>query len=83
MIEITPEEINELFEDTTDMEDVLKVIENFLTHRNLYEKEEIQQSPQKVQVIPQSLKEVQSTSTFDNPAKTWESLANKISKQFN
>ena len=71
--EITPEEINELFEDTTDMEDVLKVIEDFLTHRNLYEEEEISQSP----------KEVQSASTFDNPAKTWESLANKISKQFN
>lgn len=71
--EITPEEINELFEDTTDMEDVLKVIEDFLTHRNLYEEEEISQSP----------KEFQSASTFDNPAKTWESLANKISKQFN
>lgn len=71
--EITPEEINELFEDTTDMEDVLKVIEDFLIHRNLYEEEEISQSP----------KEVQSASTFDNPAKTWESLANKISKQFN
>lgn len=73
MREITPEEINELFEDTTDMKDVLKVIEDFLTHRNLYEEEE----------IPQSLKEVQSASTFDNPSKTWESLANKISKQFN
>ena len=73
MREITPEEINELFEDTTDMKDVLKVIEGFLTHRNLYEEEEIPQSP----------KEVQSTSTFDNPDKTWESLANKISKQFN
>ena len=28
-------------------------------------------------------KEDQNASTFDNPAKTWESLANKISKQFN
>ena len=83
MREITPEEINELFEDTTDMEDVLKVIEDFLTHRNLYEEEEIPQSPQEVQAIPQSPEEVQSASTFDNPAKTWESLANKISKQFN
>ena len=83
MREITPEEINELFEDTTDMKDVLKVIEDFLTHRNLYEEEEIPQSPQKVRAIPQSPKEVQSTYTFDNPDKTWESLANKISKQFN
>ena len=83
MREITPEEINELFEDTTDMKDVLKVIEDFLTHRNLYEEEEIPQSSKEVQAIPQSPKEVQSTSTFDNPDKTWESLANKISKQFN
>lgn len=83
MREITLEEINELFEDTTDMKDVLKVIEDFLTHRNLYEEEEIPQNPKEVRAIPQSPKEVQSTSTFDNPDKTWESLANKISKQFN
>lgn len=32
--------------------------------------------------IPQNSKEVQGNHTFDNPAKTWESLADKISKQF-
>lgn len=83
MREITPEEINELFEDTTDMKDILKVVEDFLTHKNMYEEEEIPQISKEVQAIPQSPKEVQNASTFDNPAKTWESLANKISKQFN
>lgn len=65
------------------MKDVLKVIEDFLTHKNMYEEEEIPQISKEVQAIPQSPKEVQNASTFDNPVKTWESLANKISNQFN
>lgn len=82
MREITLEEINELFEDATNMEAVIEGIGDVLTQKHNVE-EEVPQSSKEVQAIPQSPKEVQSTSTFDNPDKTWESLANKISKQFN
>lgn len=82
MREITPEEINKLFEDATNMEAVIEGIGDVLTQKHHVE-EEIPQSPKEVQDIPQSPTEIQSTSTFDNPDKTWESLANKISKQFN
>lgn len=82
MREITPEEINKLFEDATNMEAVIEGIGDVLTQKHHVE-EEVPQSSKEVQAIPQSPKEVQSTSTFDNPDKTWESLANKISKQFN
>lgn len=82
MREITLEEINELFEDATNMEAVIEGIGDVLTQKHNVE-EEVPQSSKEVQAIPQSPKEVQSTSTFDNPDKTWESLANKILKQFN
>lgn len=82
MREITPEEINKLFEDATNMEAVIEGIGDVLTQKHHVE-EEIPQSPQEIQAIPQSPKEVRNTSTFDNTAKTWESLASKISKQFN
>lgn len=82
MREITPEEVNKLFEDATNMEAVIEGIGDVLTQKHHVE-EEIPQSPQEIQAIPQSPKEVQNTSTFDNTAKTWESLASKISKQFN
>lgn len=85
MREITPEEINELFEDTTDMEALIGAIGEILTKKHPVEEEVqgIPQSPKEVPDIPQSPKEIQSASNFDNPAKTWESLADKISKQFN
>ena len=82
MREITPEEINKLFENATNMEAVIEGIGDVLTQKHHVE-EEIPQSPKEVQDIPQSPTEIQSTATFDNPDKTWESLANKISKQFN
>lgn len=82
MREITPEEINKLFEDATNMEAVIEGIGDVLTKKHHVE-EEIPQSPKEVQEVPHSPAEIQSTTIFDNPAKTWESLANKISKQFN
>ena len=69
-------------EDATNMEAVIKSIGDVLTQKHHVE-EEIQQSPKEVQEVPQSYTEIQSTPTFDNPDKTWESLADKISKQFN
>lgn len=80
---ITPEEINEFFENITDMESFIEGIEYFLTQRKQNKEEEIPQRPQEVRAIPQSPKETQINSTFDNPDKAWESLANKISNQFN
>ena len=80
--EITPEEINKLFEDTADMEALIEGIRDVLTKKHHVE-EEVPQSPKEVQEVPHSPTEIQNTTAFDNPAKTWESLANKISKQFN
>ena len=82
MREITPEEINKLFEDATNMEAVIEGIGDVLTKKHHVE-EEVLQSSKEVQDITQSPSEILSTPTFDNPAKTWENLANKISKQFN